>query len=172
MILPPGNARPGRAAAPMWPAATRQLYNSLFVRPINGPVAQLGARMNGIHEVTGSIPVWSTTFDLGALPPDPRLALSFDSAPRKALSQVSLRSRGALRSARALRPWGFAPRPPTRSLVRRASSDSTQARLSSFARLARQRLARSWLCVLWPLPLGGARVALSPAEAPTPGSLS
>ena len=26
----------------------------------NGPVAQLGARMNGIHEVTGSIPVWST----------------------------------------------------------------------------------------------------------------
>ena len=27
-----------------------------------GPVAQLGARMNGIHEVTGSIPVWSTNF--------------------------------------------------------------------------------------------------------------
>src|SRR3954453_15262178 len=27
-----------------------------------GPVAQLGARMNGIHEVTGSIPVWSTSF--------------------------------------------------------------------------------------------------------------
>ena len=26
----------------------------------SGPVAQLGARMNGIHEVTGSIPVWST----------------------------------------------------------------------------------------------------------------
>ena len=25
-----------------------------------GPVAQLGARVNGIHEVTGSIPVWST----------------------------------------------------------------------------------------------------------------
>src|SRR5688572_1790892 len=99
------------AAAPMWPAATRQLYNSLFVRPINGPVAQLGARMNGIHEVTGSIPVWSTIFYLGALPPDPRLALSFDSAPRKALGQVSLRSRGALRSARALRPWGFAPGP-------------------------------------------------------------
>ena len=30
-------------------------------RGICGPVAQLGARMNGIHEVTGSIPVWSTT---------------------------------------------------------------------------------------------------------------
>jgi hypothetical protein len=29
--------------------------------PQDGPVAQLGARMNGIHEVTGSIPVWSTT---------------------------------------------------------------------------------------------------------------
>ena len=28
--------------------------------PRRGPVAQLGARMNGIHEVTGSIPVWST----------------------------------------------------------------------------------------------------------------
>ena len=27
---------------------------------ISGPVAQLGARVNGIHEVTGSIPVWST----------------------------------------------------------------------------------------------------------------
>ena len=25
-----------------------------------GPVAQLGARVNGIHEVTGSTPVWST----------------------------------------------------------------------------------------------------------------
>lgn len=25
-----------------------------------GPVAQLGARINGIDEVTGSIPVWST----------------------------------------------------------------------------------------------------------------
>ena len=30
--------------------------------PSRGPVAQLGARVNGIHEVTGSIPVWSTTF--------------------------------------------------------------------------------------------------------------
>lgn len=28
--------------------------------PQSGPVAQLGARVNGIHEVTGSIPVWST----------------------------------------------------------------------------------------------------------------
>src|SRR5207237_139586 len=26
----------------------------------SGPVAQMGARVNGIHEVTGSIPVWST----------------------------------------------------------------------------------------------------------------
>ena len=25
-------------------------------------MAQLGARVNGIHEVTGSTPVWSTTF--------------------------------------------------------------------------------------------------------------
>src|SRR5581483_8217863 len=34
-----------------------------FVAPHQcGPVAQLGARMNGIHEVTGSTPVWSTNF--------------------------------------------------------------------------------------------------------------
>jgi hypothetical protein len=32
-----------------------------------GPVAQLGARMNGIHEVTGSIPVWSTTLSFPIL---------------------------------------------------------------------------------------------------------
>ncbi len=31
-----------------------------------GPVAQLGARVNGIHEVTGSTPVWSTTPSSGA----------------------------------------------------------------------------------------------------------
>src|SRR4030095_7646915 len=29
---------------------------------LRGPVAQLGARLNGIQEVTGSIPVRSTTF--------------------------------------------------------------------------------------------------------------
>ncbi len=28
--------------------------------PTSGPVAQLGARLNGIQEVTGSIPVRST----------------------------------------------------------------------------------------------------------------
>ena len=33
-----------------------------------GPVAQLGARVNGIHEVTGSTPVWSTTPPLAAVP--------------------------------------------------------------------------------------------------------
>ena len=42
-----------RGCVPAW-------YNwgSTFLH--SGPVAQLGARMNGIHEVTGSIPVWST----------------------------------------------------------------------------------------------------------------
>ena len=30
----------------------------------DGPVAQLGARVNGIHEVAGSIPAWSTNFPL------------------------------------------------------------------------------------------------------------
>jgi hypothetical protein len=32
-------------------------YDKVFPK---GPVAQLGARINGIDEVTGSIPVWST----------------------------------------------------------------------------------------------------------------
>ncbi len=34
-------------------------YNQQFL-PRRGPVAQLGARLNGIQEVTGSIPVRST----------------------------------------------------------------------------------------------------------------
>ena len=36
------------------------VLDSRFVLPTSGPVAQLGARMNGIHEVTGSTPVRST----------------------------------------------------------------------------------------------------------------
>jgi hypothetical protein len=32
----------------------------------SGPVAQLGARLNGIQEVTGSIPVRSTKFSFDA----------------------------------------------------------------------------------------------------------
>jgi len=35
----------------------RPSYDRFFPK---GPVAQLGARINGIDEVTGSIPVWST----------------------------------------------------------------------------------------------------------------
>ena len=38
-----------------------------------GPVAQLGARVNGIHEVTGSNPVWSTT--LSSNPPQRQYAV-------------------------------------------------------------------------------------------------
>ena len=34
----------------------------------SGPVAQLGARVNGIHEVTGSTPVWSTNYTGGISP--------------------------------------------------------------------------------------------------------
>jgi hypothetical protein len=37
-----------------------RVLQSGVTSPDRGPVAQLGARMNGIHEVTGSIPVWST----------------------------------------------------------------------------------------------------------------
>ena len=39
----------------------RDLFVTMRVRlPSDGPVAQLGARLNGIQEVTGSIPVRST----------------------------------------------------------------------------------------------------------------
>ncbi len=31
-----------------------------FINPKQGAVAQLGERMNGIHEVVGSIPIGST----------------------------------------------------------------------------------------------------------------
>src|SRR5438132_3472065 len=43
-----------------------------------GQVAQLGARMNGIHEVTGSIPVWSTNLDHLGL-----CRISADAHPRR-----------------------------------------------------------------------------------------
>ena len=51
-----GQARhgPSRRVA----AAIRVRYHEKS--PRHGPVAQMGARVNGIHEVTGSIPVWST----------------------------------------------------------------------------------------------------------------
>ena len=83
--------------------------------------------MNGIHEVTGSIPVWSTIFDLGALPPDPRLAHSFAAPPLTALRRGSLRSRGSLGNA-SLAPDSacFAATPRTRSLVRLGSSKSAE----------------------------------------------
>src|SRR3954471_18668849 len=43
--------------------------------PPNGPVAQLGARLNGIQEVTGSIPVRSTILRSRALTPKRELRL-------------------------------------------------------------------------------------------------
>jgi hypothetical protein len=46
------------AQADVRTGAVRQ--NRFRFSPESGPVAQLGARVNGIHEVTGSIPVWST----------------------------------------------------------------------------------------------------------------
>ena len=44
-------------SGPMLRLRVRSTYHTR-----RGPVAQLGARLNGIQEVTGSIPVWSTTF--------------------------------------------------------------------------------------------------------------
>ena len=69
--LPSSQGR--QAVVRAWPSAAplrvpwRHRYNRMFETSTRGPVAQLGARMNGIHEVTGSIPVWSTTFHLAAL---------------------------------------------------------------------------------------------------------
>lgn len=53
-IFTTGSSRPGSRSSRL-----RRVVESGFPLP-RGPVAQLGARMNGIHEVTGSIPVWST----------------------------------------------------------------------------------------------------------------
>jgi hypothetical protein len=36
-------------------------YDRMLHSAVRGPVAQLGARLNGIQEVTGSIPVRSTS---------------------------------------------------------------------------------------------------------------
>ena len=47
-----------------FPFAVEMGYHFELVLFQRGPVAQLGARMNGIHEVTGSIPVWSTNSNL------------------------------------------------------------------------------------------------------------
>jgi hypothetical protein len=59
--------------------------NGIMVCPSDGPVAQLGARMNGIHEVTGSIPVWSTNFPVDSL--SSRIFVH-GSTPRAALRSV------------------------------------------------------------------------------------
>src|SRR5215831_9241930 len=112
---------------------TRGLYEARWVRmevrtyPC-GPVAQLGARLNGIQEVTGSIPVRSK-INPGASPPDPLLALSLGAAP-----PPSVREARSLRSlALSVR---FAPGPPTRSLARRcAASLRSRGSLAALARV-------------------------------------
>jgi hypothetical protein len=57
--------------------------------------------MNGIHEVTGSIPVWSTIFLRGDfVPPAALLTSSLTSSPpREGIRQASLRLLGLARSA-------------------------------------------------------------------------
>ena len=52
-------------------------------------MAQLGARVNGIHEVTGSIPVWSTILRSRELTPK----VSFSSASRAKDAAPKRRSR-------------------------------------------------------------------------------
>ena len=54
---PPAGSLQLRVCAASEPRA--QYHSGGWSVPTCGPVAQLGARMNGIHEVTGSIPVWS-----------------------------------------------------------------------------------------------------------------
>ena len=50
-----------------FPFAVEMGYHFELALLQRGPVAQLGARMNGIHEVTGSIPVWSTKLSFSVL---------------------------------------------------------------------------------------------------------
>ena len=59
------------------PEAVR--YHNVFCPSRHGPVAQLGARLNGIQEVTGSIPVRSTNLSniLGLSKPNLRVIFSF-----------------------------------------------------------------------------------------------
>lgn len=54
-----------------------------FVFPRDGPVAQLGARLNGIQEVTGSIPVRSTN------PPSLPPMMSLENSCRSVLHRSS-----------------------------------------------------------------------------------
>ena len=52
---------PGRLIRPFVDGSPGRCYDRVFPeRHTSGPVAQLGARLNGIQEVTGSIPVRST----------------------------------------------------------------------------------------------------------------
>ena len=55
-------------------AAITARYNKRSRRTRCGPVAQLGARLNGIQEVTGSIPVRSTTLRSPAFMSELRVA--------------------------------------------------------------------------------------------------
>src|SRR5262245_19374379 len=49
-----------RRQVPFDQGLTAALESCVRSSPTDGPVAQLGARLNGIQEVTGSIPVRST----------------------------------------------------------------------------------------------------------------
>ena len=77
-----------------------------------GPVAQLGARVNGIHEVTGSIPVWSTNapnvFSVSGLP-------TLDTVPLRASLSVDVRRRNSTPAR-----WPL----PTHELTRRQHLDT------------------------------------------------
>src|SRR5688572_28665888 len=59
--------------------------------PKSGPVAQLGARLNGIQEVTGSIPVRSTTLRSRELTPKRELRVA--GQPLMIQAEVAHRSR-------------------------------------------------------------------------------
>ena len=84
------------------PFGKRMSYNWEIVRS-RGPVAQLGARMNGIHEVTGSTPVWSTNLRSPAIVSELRLA----SPATKAAPRSNLKS-GFCRALRSVY-FGYEP---------------------------------------------------------------
>ena len=106
------------------PEAVR--YHNVFCPSRHGPVAQLGARLNGIQEVTGSIPVRSTKFSNRRNVRAPAAGGSRRSAhekfdaegrlrhPERAEASMRLMLRRlvwwslALQEARAARPYGEA----------------------------------------------------------------
>ncbi len=92
-----------------------------------GPVAQLGARVNGIHEVTGSNPVWSTNFSFDHNSGKPMRRHSMSLSRRAFVRSFGIGSAGALSAAwsigRGREALAWSPDPLEAALQVTASQD-------------------------------------------------